>query len=106
VNLRAHNAPWAACIEFQLDSHDELSNRHSIAQNVEFVEAIPGTRYEPLFSLDHDKAQVLMDDLWNAGLRPTEGKGSAGSLRATEKHLDDMRRIVFGHLKSDNPQNP
>lgn len=45
-------------------------------------------------SISNQAAQVLMDDLWNSGLRPTEGTGSAGSLRATEKHLDDMRKIV------------
>jgi len=42
-----------------------------------------------------------MDDLWNAGIRPTEGTGSAGSLRATEEHLDDMRRIVCKVLEVD-----
>ncbi len=36
-----------------------------------------------------------MDDLWAAGLRPTEGTGSAGALRAVERHLEDMRRLVF-----------
>lgn len=42
-----------------------------------------------------NEAQVLMDDLWNCGIRPTEGTGSAGSLRATERHLEDMRKLVF-----------
>lgn len=36
-----------------------------------------------------------MDDLWRAGFRPTEGKGSAGALKAVEYHLEDMRRLVF-----------
>ena len=40
-----------------------------------------------------------MGDLWNAGYRPTEGAGSAGSLRATEKHLNDMRKIVSKDLE-------
>jgi len=39
-----------------------------------------------------------MDDLWAAGVRPTEGTGSAGSLSATEKHLSDMRIIAFNQL--------
>lgn len=43
-------------------------------------------------------AQDLMDRLWKAGLRPTEGSGSAGSLAATERHLKDMQRLVFDRL--------
>lgn len=54
-----------------------------------------GLIYEPTFSLGPNQAQMLMDDLWAAGVRPTEGTGSAGSLKATEKHLEDMRKIAF-----------
>jgi hypothetical protein len=38
--------------------------------------------------------QKLMDDLWDCGLRPSEGTGSAGALAAVEKHLGDMRKIA------------
>jgi hypothetical protein len=53
------------------------------------------TRREPTFSLTPEAAQSLMDELWRCGLRPTEGSGSAGSLAATERHLADMRALVF-----------
>lgn len=46
-------------------------------------------------SLTKEAAQQLMDELWHVGLRPTEGTGSAGSLAATERHLADMRHLVF-----------
>ena len=45
--------------------------------------------------LSETETQALMDRLWTAGYRPTEGAGSAGSLAATEYHLEDMRRLVF-----------
>lgn len=45
--------------------------------------------------LRNNQAQDFMDKLWAAGLRPTEGKGSAGALAATERHLQDMRNLVF-----------
>ncbi len=45
--------------------------------------------------LEHFEAQALMDRLWMAGLRPTEGSGSAGALAATERHLKDMQTLVF-----------
>ncbi len=46
-------------------------------------------------ALTDEAAQQLMDELWRCGLRPTEGSGSAGSLAATERHLEDMRALVF-----------
>jgi hypothetical protein len=42
-----------------------------------------------------------MDDLWNAGIRPTEGAGSAGAMRAAESHIADLRRVAFKALGID-----
>lgn len=63
----------------------------------------PGTIVPPLFHLDLKAAQELMDDLWGSGVRPTEGKGSAGAMRVIERHLEDMRAIVFDKLKIAKP---
>jgi len=50
---------------------------------------------EPFVWLETSQAQALADRLWECGIRPTEGTGSAGSLAATQYHLEDMRRLVF-----------
>jgi hypothetical protein len=55
---------------------------HKNAEVVEPQEAI---------QLPRETAQQLMDALWQCGLRPSEGTGSAGSLKATETHLKDMQ---------------
>ena len=49
-----------------------------------------------------EQAQVLMDDLWLVGLRPSEGTGSAGSLKATQNHLSDLKTILFHKLGIKN----
>lgn len=54
---------------------------------------------EPFLTIKTGEAQKLMDDLWDCGLRPSEGSGSAGSLLATQKHLDNMKTIAFHVLK-------
>ncbi len=46
--------------------------------------------------IDEASAQQFMDALWHAGIRPTEGAGTAGSMSAVQKHLEDMRALVFG----------
>lgn len=48
----------------------------------------------PPLTICPEAGQKLMDDLWDCGLRPSEGAGSAGQLAATQKHLGDMRKIV------------
>lgn len=56
------------------------------------TQAIP--EENPLVSFDPTEAQRLMDDLWNLGIRPTEGHGSTGQLAATEKHLNHLERLL------------
>lgn len=72
--------------------------RVSYAQPLTLIERNPeeeGMEAPPMFSLRDEQAQNLMDELWRIGLRPSEGSGSAGSLAATERHLADMRHLVF-----------
>ena len=58
-----------------------------------------GSYPEPLLSLEMAESQALMDQLWDCGVRPSEGSGSAGALLATQKHLADMRALVFDREK-------
>lgn len=55
----------------------------------------------PCFTFKKGDAQAFMDELWRAGFRPTEGSGSAGSLAATQAHLNDLRAIVGAKLGVD-----
>lgn len=57
----------------------------------------------PAFDLSPEAAQELMNSLWDCGIRPVQGKGSAGQLDATLRHLEDMRQIAFGKLEIDKP---
>lgn len=70
----------------------------TVAQPLEFKQRAPGERSGPFVILTIQEAQRLMDELWQCELRPTEGTGSAGSLKATENHLSDMRKIAFKKL--------
>lgn len=71
----------------------------SVAQNITFRDIEEGECCEPFVTISSTAAQMLMDELWRCGLRPTQGEGSAGSLAATERHLKDMRQIAMGLLK-------
>lgn len=87
--IRAQAAPWKRGVEFV------MKYGRAFANNVTLEEISEGSMIPILTTLDYEDAQTLMDDLWNAGLRPTEGSGSAGALAATQRHLEDMRTLVF-----------
>lgn len=72
----------------------------AVAKPVEFetVEQDYCGTLQPMFQLSIHQGQQLMDELWNCGLRPSEGTGSAGQLAATQQHLRDMRTIAFNTL--------
>jgi hypothetical protein len=67
----------------------------AVALPLMFKEAEVDVITTPCMNFDITAAQRLMDELWQCGLRPSEGTGSAGSLAATERHLADMRTIAF-----------
>lgn len=69
-----------------------------VAQAMTISTHKPGDIVHPFLRLDVQTAQQLMDELWQCGLRPTEGTGSAGSLAATQAHLKDMRAIAMNLL--------
>ena len=75
-----------------------------VAQRLEFKATSEGESIEPFLKLSAHDAQRLIDDLWDCGLRPSEGSGSAGALLATQRHLDDMRHIVMKKLNCTEPK--
>ncbi len=65
-------------------------------------EVLPrGSLSEPCVCFSPEDAQSLMDLLWNCGIRPTEGAGSAGSMRAVQEHLKDLQAITMALLHAE-----
>ena len=66
------------------------------------MEHVPEGKEVPTsFKLTDEAAQELMNRLWNLGVRPSDGTGNTGQLKATEDHLKDMRKIVSKKLGVD-----
>ena len=53
-----------------------------------------GGQTKPTISLSHVTIQQLVDELDKMGYKPQKGF-LEGKLEATEKHLEDMRELVF-----------
>lgn len=58
-----------------------------------------GSHKEPVIYLAMGDAQALMDELWRAGVRPTEQLNSMAAIEAVKYHLEDMRKLVFGKVE-------
>jgi hypothetical protein len=94
LRTRLEKEPWGSHIAlwFYVKDRDGLS----ISSNLTMEKVSDGEIVtQPPIRLSMVVGQELIDQLWQAGLRPSEGSGSAGSLKATERHLEDMRRLVF-----------
>lgn len=71
---------------------DQKGKKEYIIRDMTLEELVPGTMItQPTVMLDENAGQSLMDSLFAAGLRPTEGAGSAGAMAATQAHLADLR---------------
>lgn len=48
----------------------------------------------PTYRWDTDAAQQIMNGLWQAGFRPKDGEGTLAQTKATDSHLQDLRKLV------------
>ena len=95
LDVFARRANWGGSIEIMVLSKTLDHGHVDVAGPLVFTRKESGLLCEPTMNLSIDSAQMLMDELWRCGLRPSEGSGSAGSLAATERHLNDMQKITF-----------
>lgn len=68
-------------------------------KNIEWEEVSQGKYPNESFVISQESAQELINSLWECGLRPAQGAGSAGQLETMKAHLEDMRKIAFKFLK-------
>lgn len=102
THIAARRALFSNKIEISMvvaEVNDAAKVHLLAAKNVEMSHVDEGRIVDPFLVLSLETAQLLMDELWACGLRPSEGTGSAGSLAATERHLKDMKTIAFHALK-------
>ena len=106
IKIRARQGDWYEDVklygfEYGFDEAGHYTRDAVITNAIfeKFTEEDIGKDIEPFVKLGKEQAQLLMDDLWDCGIRPTEGTGSAGAMAATERHLEDMRRLVFKDSK-------
>jgi hypothetical protein len=102
TQIRAFSEPMIDGAQIYITGKNLANGKRVYVPSVDFVEVEDsGLSIRPTLVLPFhisSAVQILMDDLWNIGIRPTEGTGSAGAMTATQNHLEDMRKVVFDLL--------
>ena len=99
IKIRALRANMSLGVDkIELYGYQRDSQGQAEAKELQMVKCEEYVQLKPFAVIENPQAQVLMDDLWAAGIRPSEGRGSAGAMEAVLNHLKDMRKIAFKKL--------
>ncbi|MCK5018730.1 MAG: hypothetical protein KAS32_16835 [Candidatus Peribacteraceae bacterium] len=85
-------------VDIDIVSEDRRTGRISVIKNIEFQAADVGTAHSTPLAIDDVMAKRLMDDLWLAGIRPTNDLMGETNKDDMKAHLNDMRSIVFNGI--------
>ena len=100
TKFHAQREPFTGGINLSMmrKGKDEANRNMLVATDVKMEEMDRRICVSPFLQLAYEDAQRLMDELYHCGVRPTEAAGTAGSMKATQDHLQDMRCIVASKL--------
>lgn len=99
VKVTAARSPAVGGIEFHIVERQPTYDGFRVGHVVMEEKVDEAVWYPPAFWLTEHNAQKLMDDLWNAGIKPSDYGDAEGALKSTKDHLQDMRRIAFRFLE-------
>lgn len=102
--LKARVFPADYGSRLRLYLFNERGEKRSFVENMTLIDVTDGAEPPSAAFIDMRDAQQFMDDLWSAGVRPTDGKDPKGQIAATQRHLEDMRAIAFAKLKVAAPK--
>lgn len=94
MQIRAQKTDFSKSISLAILEYSQKSGKLYVAEPVVMMERDDGLSIQPTLQLEPAQAQQLMDDLWECGVRPTEGTGSAGAMSAVQAHLKDLRKLL------------
>ncbi len=66
--------------------------QHFDVTGLEITPHCPGAALQKVISIGAEAAQRLADGLYSGGIRPTDARGSAGAMAATQAHIKDLQK--------------
>ena len=103
-HIHMHNSPFTLTY-FLVDKIGDHIRMHAsdahllvLKDKKEITDGIP-----PIIRFSKNDLQMLLDEIWKQGIRPTEHQKIIDSIEPIKQHLDDMRAIVANRLKIELP---
>lgn len=99
LKISAMRLAWDETIQLAIMTADRKNYMFEARfQKREDGVAIPS---EALMRMEIRDAQSLMDELWDCGIRPTSGAGSAGAMTMAQEQIKSLRDEI-SHLRNVN----
>ena len=90
------------CFEIFIAKHNEHENTITYLKTITFeTDTVPiskGTEKTPII-ITREMAKMLVERLWQYGIRPREAEGAIGTLRAMQDHIESLRQRDEGTLQ-------
>ncbi len=96
--VKIYENPHSGKFEFYIfgnRAYGDVINQAVDLKTEEFQILKEGVERVPTMKMTQSMMQSLFEALHDYGLKPVEQSFLEGKLGATEKHLEDMRKIVF-----------
>ncbi len=96
IQILVQNQPFDRSIALLIFEVDDFGKRRTIGTKVMMKQCKPpcGIAIAPTLKIGEEAGQLLMDGLWDCGIRPSEGTGSAGAMAAAQANLTDLRYVM------------
>ncbi len=104
VEPRLYGSEFAVYLVDYDDRGERMLGREAEDGSIVFANVDRRLPAPVTFTLFEDRAQRLLDELWQAGLRPSSDRQSEGVIAAQAHHLKDMRAIAFAKLEMESPE--
>lgn len=91
MEIRAQRIDYGNVIGFAIIDHNKELRQVYACGSLTMHEIDDSMPVPTAFELRPEQAIQLMDDLWRAGIRPTE---NSDTTPAVQRHLNDMRKLV------------
>lgn len=90
-SIRAGRNEWGHKVYLAVFGKLVENNRRVVLSSGLFVPVEESEMWQPKEWFYLEQAQVLMDDLWHCGLRPSATAGSAGAMDTVQEHLKQLK---------------
>ena len=104
IHIRARSSEFSPRDDVQFFFAVELDDgKQYVAKDISFEPLVRYSAINAFIEVPGHELQALVNDLWDVRVRPHDALASSGQLETVDKHLADLRRLVFDYEVKSKP---